>query len=57
MNMSAFRFEWDDRKAAANEKKHGVGFEEGKSVFSMSAPSGAMIPIIPATKTALLFLA
>ena len=31
--MSALRFEWDDRKAAANLKKHGVGFEEAKSVF------------------------
>ncbi len=27
------RFEWDDRKAAANAKKHGVSFEEAKSVF------------------------
>ena len=31
--MSTLRFEWDDRKAAANEKKHGVKFEEAKSVF------------------------
>ena len=31
--MSALRFEWDGRKAAANLKKHGVGFEEAKSVF------------------------
>ena len=31
--MSTLRFEWDDRKAAANEKKHGVSFEEAKSVF------------------------
>lgn len=31
--MSALRFEWDERKAAANVKKHGVSFEEAKSVF------------------------
>ena len=33
MHMSTLRFEWDDRKAAANAKKHGVSFEEAKSVF------------------------
>jgi uncharacterized DUF497 family protein len=32
--MSDLHFEWDPRKAAANEKKHGVGFEEARSVFS-----------------------
>lgn len=32
--MSALRFEWDKRKAAANAKKHGVSFEEAKSVFA-----------------------
>lgn len=33
--MSSIRFDdWDGRKAAANEKKHGVTFEEAKSVFS-----------------------
>jgi uncharacterized DUF497 family protein len=31
--MSTLRFEWDDRKAAANAKTHGVSFEEAKSVF------------------------
>ena len=31
--MSTLRFEWDDLKAVANAKKHGVGFEEAKSVF------------------------
>lgn len=31
--MSTLRFEWDERKAAANVKKHGVSFEEAKSVF------------------------
>ncbi|MES2483215.1 MAG: BrnT family toxin [Pseudomonadota bacterium] len=32
--MSDLHFEWDPRKATANAKKHGVGFEEAKSVFS-----------------------
>jgi uncharacterized DUF497 family protein len=31
--MSTLRFEWDQRKAAANLKKHGVSFDEAKSVF------------------------
>jgi uncharacterized DUF497 family protein len=31
--MRALRFEWDKRKAAVNAKKHGVTFEEARSVF------------------------
>ena len=31
--MSAPHFEWDERKAAANLKKHGVSFDEAKSAF------------------------
>ena len=31
--MSNLSFEWDERKSAANAKKHGVSFEEAKSVF------------------------
>ena len=31
--MNALHFEWDEAKANANLKKHGVGFEEAKSVF------------------------
>ena len=31
--MSTLRFQWDDRKAAANLRKHGVSFEEAKTVF------------------------
>lgn len=27
------QFEWDENKAVANVKKHGVSFEEAKSVF------------------------
>jgi uncharacterized protein len=31
--MKSLSFEWDERKSAANAKKHGVSFEEAKSVF------------------------
>lgn len=31
--MSAVRFEWDEHKASVNAKKHGVSFEEARSVF------------------------
>ena len=31
--MSALSFEWDATKAVANVRKHGVSFEEAKSVF------------------------
>lgn len=31
--MSTLRFEWNEHKAIANAKKHGVTFEEAKSVF------------------------
>lgn len=29
----SLRFEWDPRKAAANERKHAVGFQEATTVF------------------------
>ena len=31
--MSNIKFEWDSRKAAANQKKHGIYFEEARTVF------------------------
>lgn len=31
--MNSLQFEWDPRKATANLKKHGISFEEAKSVF------------------------
>jgi uncharacterized DUF497 family protein len=31
--MSALHFEWGDEKATANVRKHGISFEEAKSVF------------------------
>lgn len=30
---SKISFSWDPPKALANQKKHGIGFEEAKSVF------------------------
>jgi hypothetical protein len=32
--MTDLQFEWDPAKAAANRKKHGIGFDEAKSVFA-----------------------
>jgi len=31
--MSTLRFEWDESKSASNARKHGVTFEEARSVF------------------------
>jgi uncharacterized DUF497 family protein len=31
--MDAFRFIWDEQKNRANQKKHGVSFDEARSVF------------------------
>ncbi|NMG47287.1 BrnT family toxin [Azoarcus communis] len=31
--MCELHFDWDERKATANVKKHGVSFEEAKSAF------------------------
>jgi uncharacterized protein len=31
--MAELRFEWDPKKASFNEKKHGVTFDEAKTVF------------------------
>lgn len=31
--MSDLRFEWDERKDAANRRRHGVSFEEAHTVF------------------------
>ena len=32
--MSELRFEWDPKKNTANERKHGVSFDEASTVFS-----------------------
>ena len=31
--MSNIQFEWDARKASANVKKHGLSFDEARTVF------------------------
>jgi len=31
--MRGDKFEWDDRKAAANRARHGIGFETARKVF------------------------
>lgn len=31
--MKSLKFEWDDTKASSNITKHGVSFEEAKTVF------------------------
>jgi len=31
--MNSIKFDWDPRKAATNQKKHNVSFEEAKSAF------------------------
>lgn len=31
--MKALKFEWDSSKATVNIKKHGISFEEAKTVF------------------------
>ena len=31
--MTSLHFEWDEPKAKANVKKHGVSFDEAKTVF------------------------
>ncbi len=32
--MKNSEFEWDDKKAKSNLKKHGVSFEEGATIFN-----------------------
>jgi uncharacterized DUF497 family protein len=31
--VTELRFEWDERKNAVNQRKHGVSFEEAQTVF------------------------
>jgi len=33
LNKNQFQFEWDEIKAAANARKHGVTFEVASTVF------------------------
>ena len=32
--MKHLAFEWDEKKSASNVKKHGVSFDEAKSIFT-----------------------
>lgn len=40
--MNSLKFEWDENKNISNQKKHGVSFEEAKTVFSDEL--GRLIP-------------
>ena len=31
--MNILRFEWDEQKNSSNKVKHGISFEEAKSIF------------------------
>jgi len=31
--VADLRFEWDERKSAVNKRKHGISFEEARTVF------------------------
>lgn len=31
--MESLKFSWDDRKDKANQKKHGISFDEAQTVF------------------------
>ncbi|WP_216196847.1 BrnT family toxin [Polynucleobacter sp. UK-Mo-2m-Kol15] len=33
VHITSLRFEWEPKKSSANLKKHGISFEEAKSVF------------------------
>jgi len=33
MNNDSIQFEWDEEKNIENQRKHGVSFEEGQTVF------------------------
>jgi uncharacterized DUF497 family protein len=46
-------FEWGSRKAALNMRKHGVSFEEARTVFFMKMQRSSMIQTIRRARTAL----
>jgi len=35
--MGAWQFEWDPAKAESNRRKHGISFEEARSLFTSGA--------------------
>ena len=46
----ALKFEWDENKSRSNLKKHGVDFQEGKTVLMIHLPLQFMILIIRSPK-------
>ena len=50
--MHAPDFEWDPKKAAANQRKHRVSFEEARTVFEDDEALRFRTPIIRSTKRA-----
>jgi hypothetical protein len=46
LHLGGVTFEWDDRKAAASFKKHGVSFEDASSVFLDHLRSRSQTPTI-----------
>jgi uncharacterized protein len=42
MTTRGLRFAWDSEKAASNLKKHGVSFEDGRTIFA--DPDEVMLP-------------
>ena len=47
-------FEWDERKAAVNVKKHGVSFESAADAFSDPYAASCQMPGIQTTREVLL---
>jgi len=45
--MHELKFDWDERKAATNLRKHRVSFEEARLRFLTKKPWSSKTPIIP----------
>jgi uncharacterized DUF497 family protein len=48
--VSDLRFDWYEPKNEGNQRKHGVSFEEAKTVFSDDMPSSWETWIIPTAR-------
>jgi uncharacterized DUF497 family protein len=53
--MDEVNFEWDDHKAQANQKKHGVSFDEGATIFN--DPMVAAMPDLTHSEQEIRFIA
>ena len=55
VDLKQFEFQWDEAKAAANVRKHGVSFELASTVFQdaqlLTVASNPMISARRATRT------